>query len=170
MVLSSDEEIDDVDEENGGEDEEDELIREIEDGVDEESGSRPALQIGARVQLNNSDIFWCSQQEGLEFLLENRSTGYKSKKVLGRIRGQTRRGQWRVQWFSDDAPKKLFDMPPARIFSLLSHEWSKDTEAKFRPIYEVHSYSFSIITLGNSLTHSPSPPPVTAFSPQVITS
>jgi hypothetical protein len=43
-------------------------------------------------------------------------------------------------------------MPPGRLFSLLPHEWSKDTEAKFRPIYEVHSYSFSIITLGNSLT------------------
>jgi hypothetical protein len=156
MELSSDEENDDVDEENVDvdEDEEDELIREIEDGVDEGSGSRPALQIGARVQLNNGDIFWCSQQEGLEFLLENRSTGYKSNKVLGCIRGQTRRGLWRVQWFSDDAPKKLFDMPPARIHTLLSHEWSKDTEAKFRPIYEVHSCSFSTITLGMSLTPS----------------
>ena len=49
MVFSRDDENDDVDEENGGEDEEndgedevDEMLREVEGGVDEESGARPA--------------------------------------------------------------------------------------------------------------------------------
>ena len=151
MVFSSDDENDDVDvengaedEENGGEDDEDEMLREVEDGVDEESGSRPALQIGARVKLRIGHLFWASHQNDLEFLYEDLTTGCKSKDVHGIVRGAGRRGLWRVQWFSKDAKQQLFDMPPDRIYTLLSDEWSKDTETKFRPIQGVRYCYFSL--------------------------
>jgi len=98
---------------------------------------------------------WATEQSGLDFLYETSTKGYVPTDVHGVIRAEARRGVWKVQWFADDA-LQLFDMPPARIFTLLPDEWRKDTEAKFRPIYEVHSCSFSIITLGNS--PHPSPP------------
>jgi hypothetical protein len=79
----------------------------------------------------------------------------------GVVRAEARRGVWKVQWFADDA-LQLFDMPPARIFTLLPDEWRKDTEAKFRPIYEVHSCSFSISLSVIPLTH-PLPSPSNGF-------
>jgi hypothetical protein len=55
------------------------------------------LQIGVRVKLSNADLFWASQEDDLEFLYEDLTTGYKSKDVHGIIRAAGRRGLWRVQ-------------------------------------------------------------------------
>ena len=91
---------------------------------------RPPLQVGQRVRIKNAG---CLEDDFPELVVSS-TKGITLRDIHGVIRSTSGRMHYNIQWFGEDALKKLYHVPSTRIYACHPTEWAQENETRFAQI------------------------------------